>query len=252
MLEFAFGVSLEAPGSSPILIALFDSYYGGITIFFWLDLVYNFFTAFYDAEGELEFNHHKIAMNYFKSYFIIDLVSNLPLTGPFGLLKAFRMHRMLRVLTRWSYLGYDPMKLQVFKLVIFIVTIGHMLACTFFMVSRYDFNQTFEESNYEVSQKAPTRHATGCLSNCRLTPSPLSSQLASDDNNTYYVIDASGGAVVVENWIIADAGIDPRMLTDIAEKPGKFHHAPCCSPPSPPSHPSRLPPPSLPSQLLPT
>jgi hypothetical protein len=112
MLEFAFDVSLEAPGSPSMLIALFDSSYGAITIFFWFDLVYNFFTAFYDAEGELEFGHYQIAMNYFQSYFIIDLVSNLPVKGPLGLLKAFRMHRMLRVLTRWSYLGYDPVKLQ--------------------------------------------------------------------------------------------------------------------------------------------
>ena len=112
MFEFAYGVSLESEGSSVALVSLFHSSYGVITIFFWLDLIYNFFTAFYNDEGELEFDHYEIAMNYFKSYFLIDVVSNLPLMGPWGLLKAFRMHRMLRVLTRWSYLGYDPMKLQ--------------------------------------------------------------------------------------------------------------------------------------------
>ena len=213
MFEFAFNVSLEdttgaatgnldegADGTASgaiLLDIIFNSTYGIITVFFWLDLVYNFFTAFYNDEGELEFSHYFIARNYIQTcvasaeggggereagrtpptppqeslhapkltancsflcarfrsrarrYFFLDLISNVPgLIGPWGLLKAFRMHRMSRVLTRWSYLGYDPTKLQIFKLFIMIITIGHMLACLFFMVSVLDFNQQKEAGNW--------------------------------------------------------------------------------------------------------
>lgn len=53
MFEFAFTVSLELEGSSKLMIGMFHSSYGAITLFFWLDLVYNFFTAFYNDEGEV-------------------------------------------------------------------------------------------------------------------------------------------------------------------------------------------------------
>jgi CRP-like cAMP-binding protein len=182
MFEYSFEVSVER--GSRLLVILFNGYFGFCTVFFWLDLVYNFFTAFYNDEGELEFEHYFIAMNYFKTYFLIDLVSNLPLTGPWGLLKAFRMHRMSRVLTRWSYLGYDPTKLQVFKLFILIITIGHFLACAFFMVSKYDYDNTFREEAWELAE----------------------------DRGVYRIIDVNGEDVDVKNWIIADAAIDPNLL----------------------------------------
>ena len=131
-------------------------------------------------------------MNYFKSYFLIDLVSNLPLSGPWGLLKAFRMHRMLRVLTRWSYLGYDPTKLQVFKLVVLIMTIGHFLACAFFMVSKYDYEQTLEREEIAI---------------------------VTDDNKTWYHVDSDDNEVNILNWIIADAYIDPNLLKRMSNEP---------------------------------
>ncbi|GMH56119.1 hypothetical protein TL16_g02062 [Triparma laevis f. inornata] len=192
MFEFAFTVSLELEGSSKLMIGMFHSSYGAITLFFWLDLVYNFFTAFYNDEGELEFNHYEIAINYFKSYFLIDLVSNLPLSGPWGLLKAFRMHRMSRVLTRWSYLGYDPMKLQVFKLIVLIMTIGHFLACAFFMVSKFDYDQFRKKENLE---------------------------LETYDNKSWVVVDADGNQADIMNWIILDADIDPMLLETMEDKP---------------------------------
>mmetsp|Transcript_28237 Transcript_28237/g.53441 ORF Transcript_28237/g.53441 Transcript_28237/m.53441 type:complete len:873 (-) Transcript_28237:107-2725(-) len=193
MFEFAFTVSLELEGSSSLMIGLFHSSYGVITLFFWLDLVYNFFTAFYNDEGELEFNHTEIALNYFKSYFLIDLVSNLPLSGPWGLLKAFRMHRMSRVLTRWSYLGYDPMKLQVFKLIVLIMTIGHFLACAFFMVSKFDYEQFVEKENLELE--------------------------SFDGNKSFVVVDQDGNQAEIMNWIILDANIDPMLLETMSEVP---------------------------------
>ena len=189
MFEFAFDATVEHDTLPIVLNLIFNSKYGLITIFFWLDLIYNFFTAFYDKEGELQYNHREIAKHYIQSYFIIDLVSNLPLTGPFGLLKAARMIRMSRVLTRWSYLGYDPNKLQIFKLVILIITIGHFLACAFFMVSKLDYLKTVEEEGYEF--KVIMKENT---------------------TNTTVLEDKWGNEMILDNWISADADIDLSIL----------------------------------------
>ena len=146
---------------------------------------------------QLEFKHWNIAMNYFNSYFFIDLISNLPLDGPWGLLKAFRMHRMSRVLTRWSYLGYDPTKLQVFKLGILIITIGHFLACAFFMVSKYDYDRQFVTEDWSLVK--PER-----------------------EGGLHTVQDGNGLPVDPPNWIIADAEIDPKLIQDMTTARGQY------------------------------
>lgn len=102
------------------------------------------------------------------------------------------MHRMSRVLTRWSYLGYDPMKLQVFKLIVLIMTIGHFLACAFFMVSKFDYDQFRKKENLE---------------------------LETYDNKSWVVVDADGNQADIMNWIILDADIDPMLLETMEDKP---------------------------------
>ena len=115
-------------------------------------MVYNFFTAYYRDDGELEINHLPIAIMYFKTFFFVDLLSNLPLSGgPWGLLKVFRLQRMSRVLTRWSYLGYDVTKIQSFKLAVFVLGVGHIIACLFFMASKYDFDVMAASAEKEYS-----------------------------------------------------------------------------------------------------
>jgi len=109
LFEFSWGLPLETANEE--LRNIFNL----ISVFFWLDLIYNFFTAYYDDDGELVYDRWKIFNNYMQGYFLVDFVSNLPLEGPFGLLKTARMIRMGRVLNRWAYLGYDPTKLQVFR-----------------------------------------------------------------------------------------------------------------------------------------
>ena len=59
-------------------------------IFFWADVVFNFFTADYDAEGDIIYNRRRIATNYLSSWLIIDVISNLPLGGGFSLIKGLR------------------------------------------------------------------------------------------------------------------------------------------------------------------
>eukprot|EP01052_Picozoa_sp_SAG31_P008812 SAG31_NODE_451_length_15511_cov_77.547301_6_plen_520_part_00 len=49
-----------------------------VDIYFLADLVLNFFTAFYDDKGVREFRLGKIAANYLRGWFLIDLLSCLP------------------------------------------------------------------------------------------------------------------------------------------------------------------------------
>jgi len=51
-------------------------------LLFW-DLIMNFFTAYIDGDNKLIFDRKKIAINYLKSWFLIDLISLLPLWVPF-------------------------------------------------------------------------------------------------------------------------------------------------------------------------
>jgi hypothetical protein len=50
-----------------------------VDIYFIADLVLNFFTAFEDKNGTREDRPHKIALNYIKGWFIIDLASCVPI-----------------------------------------------------------------------------------------------------------------------------------------------------------------------------
>jgi len=77
------------------------------------------------------------------------------LEGPFGLLKTARMVRMGRVFDRWAYLGYNPTRLQVLRLVISVLTAGHTCACAYYAVARYelegeDFLDREKENDYRA------------------------------------------------------------------------------------------------------
>lgn len=55
----------------------FDSF---IDCFFILDLILNFFTAYSDSKEDTVYNIKKIAINYMKSWFFLDLISCIPFT----------------------------------------------------------------------------------------------------------------------------------------------------------------------------
>jgi len=115
--------------------------------FFIVDVFFNFLTAFYDEDGVLVWDRVKIAMEYVKGWFwidIIDLATNIyTITNPAGAasippIKLLRISKILRVLTRWVMLGYDPHKLQIFKMFILLVTVGNLLACAWYKAAQYD------------------------------------------------------------------------------------------------------------------
>jgi len=115
--------------------------------FFWIDVVFNFFTSDFDSEGDLVKDRAIICRNYVGSWFLVDVISNLPLGGGLSLLKGLRLFRFPRILLRWAYLGYSTKALNLFKLVIAITTSGHLVACMFYFIAR---TEDHDEENWTV------------------------------------------------------------------------------------------------------
>lgn len=54
-----------------------------IDVIFTLDIIFTFFSAYYNKIEELIATHRDIACGYLKSWFIIDIISILPLSSIF-------------------------------------------------------------------------------------------------------------------------------------------------------------------------
>ena len=140
-----------------------------IDIYFVVDLVLNFRTAVFSPDGDLTHEPWEVAMLYIRRWFIIDLVSTVPLPyviylpgmGPvtvsdalgsdagtdavpgaessnerllkllrlFRLLKLMRLLRFKRILDRWEEDLYSVTAFSVAKLVLLVFAMGHWLSC---------------------------------------------------------------------------------------------------------------------------
>jgi len=84
-----------------------------VEVFFYLDLILNFFQAFVDTDTEEEVRSYKeIAKKYFWGWFIIDFVSVFPFdiifsTGPMS--KLFRLCRMPRLIKLIDVSRFDKL-----------------------------------------------------------------------------------------------------------------------------------------------
>lgn len=127
-----------------------------IDIYFACDLFLNFRTAVYTGDGLLAHTPAAIAKAYLMGWFPIDFVSCLPFgyvqymvesnaedgagrAGKLGrilrlfrLLKLLRLFRFKRVLDRFEEDLYSVGPLQIVKLVLFLLVMGHWLSCAWF------------------------------------------------------------------------------------------------------------------------
>ena len=132
------------------------------------DLILNFLMAYEDADKKLEVRLKKIASNYLKSWFWLDLLSCIPFqylkvdesdgeggAGGLGkLLKLPRMYKMIKILRLFKlvrlmkYSRSIKKILDVFKLnqgikrmitvTITMLFAVHLMGCIFFMVAKFD------------------------------------------------------------------------------------------------------------------
>ena len=128
-----------------------------IDVFFITDVVINFRTAFFDHNGFREYRDWPIARNYMKGWFVIDLVSCLPVgyiqyfvsdegggddnfrsVKSMRLVKMTKMMRLARIKRILSRHGSDVNYQQFFNIGLTLFTIVfmvHLLACFFYLVS---------------------------------------------------------------------------------------------------------------------
>ncbi|CAH1788036.1 unnamed protein product, partial [Owenia fusiformis] len=159
-----------------------------VDVMFIADILINFRTT-YVANGEVESDPQKIAVNYVKSWFLIDAIAAIPfdllLFGSgtsdtmtiTGVLKTARLLRLLRVARRVDQ--YSEYGAAVLLLLMAIFTlIAHWLACIFYAIA-YVERQTL--------------HA----------PISWLDALARDTNNPYLPNDTSSGPPLKTKYITA-------------------------------------------------
>lgn len=124
-----------------------------IDIFFIVDMILNFFSAF-ERDGHIEFDQRKIALNYAKTWLPIDFISAFPFylvfqsTGFAGapkltrmlrlvrLIRLFRMFRIMRILKRLEYaLLIRSTISSLLKFILLVSFSSHWFSCTFYYIS---------------------------------------------------------------------------------------------------------------------
>ncbi|KAE9415870.1 hypothetical protein Angca_006949 [Angiostrongylus cantonensis] len=145
---FIYSFSLrEYPGGDIDSVALMDSI---VDVIFFADILLNFHTTFVGPGGEVVIDPSIIRQNYFKSWFLIDLLSCLPydifymfkrdderIGSLFSALKVVRLLRLGRVARKLdNYLEYGAATLLL--LLCAYVLVAHWLACIWFSVGEYE------------------------------------------------------------------------------------------------------------------
>jgi len=113
------------------------------------DIIFNFFTGYYQASGEanlIVLDRKMIVRNYLRGWFFIDLISIIPIGLFFetnnvnSLLRIMKMVKLTRIVGLWRYFRYydetmKPGLKRMLRFALFLIVIIHYQACIFFWVS---------------------------------------------------------------------------------------------------------------------
>lgn len=131
-----------------------------VDIFFIIDILINFRTTYVNKQDEVVSHPAKIAIHYFKGWFLIDLVAAIPFdvlidenaqtdTNIIGLLKTARLLRLVRVarkIDRYSEYGAAVL----FLLMMGFTLIAHWLACLWYWIGRNEQGTLKEENKTDI------------------------------------------------------------------------------------------------------
>lgn len=149
-IRVAFGGEEEDPETAQEFLMLYIDMFANVV--FSVDMVINFRTA-YRMNGVLVTDEYKVAWNYFKFWFFVDLVSVLPFDLFFGsdasgafnynvllrmlrIFKLFRVFRVMRILKRLEEVTkMNPAVLKLGKMFVLLLFIWHIIACTYWLVA---------------------------------------------------------------------------------------------------------------------
>lgn len=166
------GFGVQAMGAGYVIDLFVD-------IYFWADIVVNFFKGYEDASGLIVYDYSKIRKNYMSSWFSLDLVASLPIDLAFRLgegeflcsisssclakeqktdgnegqlfrlfklfrlvrlVKMLRLVRLQRLLERYQDELFDLMPtIKMCKLVFILILLGHIFGCFFYFFSNHDW-----------------------------------------------------------------------------------------------------------------
>ena len=126
---------------------------------FMFDMIINTITAYEDINGNLIFHLHRIALNYFRTWFWLDLISSLPfniiLQGPsdisgsttpniYKLTKVFRFFRLIKLASYYTKLSMNfkvkKSTIQLSKLLISTLFLLHITACLWITIAQIEVN----------------------------------------------------------------------------------------------------------------
>ncbi|VDN08243.1 unnamed protein product [Thelazia callipaeda] len=150
--NIAFKTREHPPRGSIDMVALMDSI---VDVIFFADILLNFHTTFVGPGGEVVIEPTIIRCNYFKSWFLIDLLSCLPydifymfkhdderVGSLLSALKVVRLLRLGRVARKLdNYLEYGAATLLL--LLCAYVLVAHWLACVWFSIGEYEVKIRF-------------------------------------------------------------------------------------------------------------
>jgi len=121
-----------------------------IDILFCLDVILNFFTAYYETEGILQTNSGAIARRYLRGWFIVDVVSSIPVSGfsaslspslarLFLALKFVKLVRLVRLMrymdSKEVAMFFTPSMLRLFTTFVLLTWIWHVITCMYWFIS---------------------------------------------------------------------------------------------------------------------
>ncbi|CAD5232713.1 unnamed protein product [Bursaphelenchus xylophilus] len=135
-------------------VALMDSI---VDVIFFADILLNFHTTFVGPGGEVVIEPSTIRRNYFKSWFVIDLLSCLPydifymfkhdderIGSLFSALKVVRLLRLGRVARKLdNYLEYGAATLLL--LLCAFILVAHWMACIWYGIGDWEIRQKVQD-----------------------------------------------------------------------------------------------------------
>ncbi|VVC90961.1 unnamed protein product [Leptidea sinapis] len=150
-----YNVAFKNKTSEDVSLLVIDSI---VDVVFFIDIVLNFHTTFVGPGGEVVSDPKVIRKNYFKSWFLIDLLSCLPydvfnafdhdedgIGSLFSALKVVRLLRLGRVVRKLDrYLEYGAAMLIL--LLCFYMLVAHWLACVWYSIGRSDADSGLQYS----------------------------------------------------------------------------------------------------------
>jgi len=106
---------------------------------FFMDIILNLNTTFYDIDGEEIIERKKIIKNYVFGMFSIDLISSLPLESIpsiptqfriLNMLKIIRVGRITTIINKANFAEETKSRLRIYQIVFLLMVVIHCIACT--------------------------------------------------------------------------------------------------------------------------